>query len=849
MSLDTPTHTNTMPRWPGFSARSYPIADPLGRHASPVLAEPLRHLKPGESELAALVHVHASVAGCDDPFAAVRAALAAAIQATNAEIGSLWLYQADGTLMRACHSGLSPEYLDEFAQRPAWLEHQIALLAQGSVLVQVHGQPDAEGVRGLVAPPGIHSTLVVPMQTRGLRVGGLLIGHPDAAWAEKHSHDFLQALGDILASALDTSRMVADLRAGHELHAGLLQAAHDAIVMTNPRGVVTEINPAFERLVGRSREAIIGEPLLPLLDPQSQSAMRERFYELIEKGDPMIGESPAFRHADGSWIPVVINATRYTDSAGVVIGAVGVVHDDRARRRSEVLVREAHDRLSRVLGHLDVGVALLGLPELEIVEHNPAFERQFEGRQPIGARLRSLLPESAWREFESLVQRALIAPESHALADVEVRFTDKSPRWWGVTLAALPSPGRDRPSLAVLTISDITSRRDLEERYRHAQKMEAVGTLAGGIAHEFNNLLTAIIGNVTLSLLDLPEDHPLTPGLRDCEAAAQRAADLTRQMLGFGRRTALRQRGTDLRDTLSDSLPLVSRVLDPRITIERGDAPDLWPVFVDPAHIGQALMNLCMNARDAMPDGGRLRVRTYNAPAGTAPGCEGDHVVLEVADNGQGIAPDVLERIWEPFFTTRGPSHGPGLGLSVVHGIVEQHGGRIDCESAPGQGTTFRIYLPRHVEPSRRASAAPGQGEVVLIVDDEESVRALARSVLERLGYRVLQAADGVQALDLVREMGAAIQLVILDQTMPRLSGGETLRQMRTLAPGLPVIMTSGYEPGGGPQGGTDPQADGFLPKPYAPELMSRVVRNLLDSHARGTDTGAVGRSRRRPSA
>ena len=848
MPLDTPptSPTGAPPIWPGFSPRTLASEGSVAPH---VAVQPLEHLGPGQTEIASLGHVHAAVANSADPAAAVRNALAAVMEATHASVGSLWLHSHDGRLVRAGHSGLSEEYLEQFGKRADWESLQAIVLAEELVFTSADAPLGPDGRSVLVPPPGVGSAVVVPMRTRGMRVGGMLLGHPDAQWAFKHSRDFLAALGNILGSALDTARMVADLRASRELHAGLLQAAHDAIVMTNTHGVITEINPAFERLLGRGRDELIGQPLVAHLDPESQASMRQRFCDLIDKGVPMIGESPAFRHADGGWIPVVINATRYADSGGAVVGAVGVVHDDRLRRRSEQLVRDANERLTRVLGNVDVGVALLALPELDVIEHNEALTRLFGGPAPGGRRLSTLLPEGAWRELTGLADRALASEESRAFADIEVRFPEKQARWWSATLAVPPAPPGAAPTLAVLTINDITSRRDLEERYRHAQKMEAVGTLAGGIAHEFNNLLTAIIGNVTLSLLDLPEDHPLVPGLRDCEAAAQRAADLTRQMLGFGRRTALRTRAADLRETVADTLPLVARVLDPRVQIEREDAPDLWPALIDPAHVGQALMNLCVNARDAMPDGGRLRVRTYNAPAGSVPGRAGDHVVLEVSDTGQGISPELLERIWEPFFTTRGPSHGPGLGLSVVHGIVEQHGGHIDCESAPGQGTTFRIHLPRHVAEQRPSATAPGQGEVVLVVDDEESVRALARSVLERLGYRVLQAADGVQALDLVREMGAAIQLVILDQTMPRLSGSETLRQMRKIAPALPVVLTSGYEPGGGPQGGADPQADGFLPKPYAPETMSRVVRNLLDSRGRGTDTGAAGRERRRPSA
>ncbi|MBI5169707.1 MAG: PAS domain S-box protein [Candidatus Eisenbacteria bacterium] len=845
MSLDTPVRADTgVPLWPGFSPSTYPIEDPLGRNSSPVDASPIADFTPGRSEIAALSHVHSAVADSSDPVAAVRSALAAVVAATHAEAGSLWLFHSDGRLVRVGHHGLSPQYLDEFAGRPDWERVQMAILGQDDVVAHGEGIPPRSGVSEIQPPPGIHSTLVIPLRTRGMRVGSVLMGSSDRAWARKHSLDFLRALGNILGSALDTTRLVADLRSRQELHEGLLHATHDAIVLTDPSGVVTQGNVALERLLGRTRGELVGMSLFQLLDPASQAGMRERFRELIETNSPMIGESPAFRHADGTLVPVVINATRYMQSSGDVVGAVAVIHDDRERRAADLRVREAHERLVHLLQHLDVGVALVRLADLSVAEHNPALLRVLGRVDALGCRLEGLVPGAAFREIGRLLERALASRGAQSVSDIEVKRPDGAARYWNVTLAPIPTTGRDLPALAVLTVSDITSRRDLEERYRHAQKMEAVGTLAGGIAHEFNNLLTAIIGNVTLSLLDLPEDHPLAPGLRDCESAAQRAADLTRQMLGFGRRTPLRMRPTDLRETISDSLPLVSRVLDPRITIERTDAEDLWTTLADPAHVGQALMNLCVNARDAMPEGGQLRVATRNVPEGHLPGREGDFVLLEVTDTGQGMPPETVERIFEPFFTTRGPSHGPGLGLSVVHGIVEQHAGWIDCTSAPGAGTTFRIYLPRHREDERPVLAAAGQGEVVLVVDDEESVRALARSVLERLGYRVLQAADGLEALNLVRDLRGAVDIVILDQTMPRLSGLETLRELRRLAPELPVVLTSGYEPGGGPQGGDGELADGFLPKPYAPDALSRAVRNLLDSAARESDTRPADLSR-----
>ena len=382
----------------------------------------------------------------------------------------------------------------------------------------------------------------------------------------------------------------------------------------------------------------------------------------------------------------------------------------------------------------------------------------------------------------------------------------------------------------MLTISDVSERHELEDRYRHAQKMEAIGTLAGGFAHEFNNLLTAIMGNVSLSLLDLPPGHGVVPGLRDAEAASQRAADLTRQLLGFSRRSPMHAVPCDLGKAVRDGLALIDRTFDPRIVIDCEVAEDLWRVRADIAQVTQVLVNLAVNARDAMPQGGRLRLALRNVCAmPLKPRARMDVVLLEVSDTGDGMEPDVLARMYEPFFTTKGPDRGTGLGLSVVHGIVEQHGGWIECESRAGSGTTFRVFLPR-LDAVAGLRGPSGRGERVLVVDDEPALRGLARSVLERQGYRVEVAADGVEALERLRK-GLQVDLVLLDQTMPRLSGLQTLAVLRQEAPGLAVALTSGFEPGSGPETGPPGmQADAFLLKPYAPDSLGAFVREVLDS-------------------
>ncbi len=392
---------------------------------------------------------------------------------------------------------------------------------------------------------------------------------------------------------------------------------------------------------------------------------------------------------------------------------------------------------------------------------------------------------------------------------------------------------------------DVTEQRSLEAQLRQAQKMEAVGQLAGGVAHDFNNLLTAILGNLSLLSNGGGLDVPSRELLQAAEQAALRAANLTSQLLGFSRRTLLRPEPTSVNTTIDEVLSLLSRTIDPRIALEARKADGLWPVLADTGQLNQVLMNLCLNARDAMPDGGRLVFETENVVLGPEAvrlqlgARPGEFVCLRVRDSGAGIPPEVRGRIFEPFFTTTGPGKGTGLGLAMVFGIVQQHQGWIECDSEPGKGTCFTLYLPRHAEAygpvapggAPRADPAPARGtETILFVDDEPVLRHLGRTILERHGYRVLVANDGLQAVETFRAERDRVDLVVLDLTMPRLSGRDTFRQLRALDPAVRVLFASGYSSEQLSAGEQDEIA-GFVPKPYRPKELAGMVREALDRH------------------
>jgi signal transduction histidine kinase/CheY-like chemotaxis protein len=435
---------------------------------------------------------------------------------------------------------------------------------------------------------------------------------------------------------------------------------------------------------------------------------------------------------------------------------------------------------------------------------------------------------------------ARIAADESWIGEYELKRRD------GTTFPAsvVISPIHDQSGALVGKVGlsyDLTPRKELEEQLRQAQKMEAVGRLAGGVAHDFNNLLTAIRGNVEMALLELTPSSPIRAELDQVRQAAETASSMTQQLLTFSRRQAHAPRVVELNRLVDNNVRLLRRLLGSAIEIETKLAPDLWAVRVDAGQVDQLLMNLAVNARDAMPRGGVLRVTTHNHEISSDhdtghPGVlRGRYVALTVSDTGTGIDEAVRAKIFEPFFTTKELGQGTGLGLSTVYGIVQQSGGFIEVESEPGRGSTFRILLPQVDQadvtvPVEEAQPAPdGGGETVLLVDDQAPVRILANRLLQRLGYRVIEARDGVEALELASEFPGAIHLLLTDLTMPRMGGRDLARRLSEARPGTRVIFMSGYT-----DGGALPEAVGSLPaafiaKPFTLQLLASTVRKSLD--------------------
>jgi PAS domain S-box-containing protein len=387
----------------------------------------------------------------------------------------------------------------------------------------------------------------------------------------------------------------------------------------------------------------------------------------------------------------------------------------------------------------------------------------------------------------------------------------------------------------------LAKRRQVEAQLQHAMKMEAVGRLAGGVAHDFNNLLTGVLGNLSLALMDLDPQHPVRGYLDEASRAAENAAALVRQLLAFSRKQIVEPRVFDLNELLANTPRLLERLIGEDVELRVFPLPGPAHVKADPGQIEQVLVNLSVNARDAMPRGGRLTIET-SVVALDAEYCKrhlearpGPYVMLAASDNGVGISEEVRPRLFEPFFTTKPAGRGTGLGLATAYGIIKQAGGSIEVYSEVGHGTTFKIYLPQVDETAAAQAASLGEGELsrgsetVMIVEDDQIVRGVARAALERLGYRVLQASNGAEALRLADQTPGRIDLLMTDVVMPGMNGRELAERLQTLRPDLKVLFASGYTENVVVHHGVVEAGVHFLAKPYVPSGLARKVRQVLD--------------------
>ena len=530
------------------------------------------------------------------------------------------------------------------------------------------------------------------------------------------------------------------------------------------------------------------------------------------------------------------------DESGQPKHLLGISLDETERKR---LAEERDTLLARLqlqFGRMPLACVQFDA-DLRVTDWNPAAERIFGFPKDevlgMGPPYEKIVPKSFWPEVGPLLAR--IKAGDMAAHSVNQNLTKDGRtitcEWFNTPL--LDEGGRFTGLLCLA--QDLTARLLLEEQFRQAQKMEAFGQLAGGVAHDFNNLLTIINGYSDLLLGRLPPSDPSRMLVSEIHKAGERSAGLTRQLLAFSRQQVLAPRVLDLNVVVGDTASMLRRVIGEDVKLTTTTANGLWPVKADPGQIEQILLNLAVNARDAMPTGGKLTIETGNVvldetyAASHPDASAGAHVLLAVSDSGCGMSTAVLAKIFEPFFTTKGPGKGTGLGLATVYGIVKQSGGHIGVYSELGVGTTFKVYLPRAEHEaggpkSHPAIRMPPRGtETVLVVEDEEAVRTLTRQILQNAGYTVLEASSGVEALRVATGHPGTVHLLVTDVVMPGLGGQAAAERLAERHPGLRVLFVSGYTDDAVVRHGVLHDQVNFLQKPFTPAALAWKVREVLD--------------------
>jgi PAS domain S-box-containing protein len=531
-------------------------------------------------------------------------------------------------------------------------------------------------------------------------------------------------------------------------------------------------------------------------------------------------------------------------TAVIAVTALALAVGVSERRRIEQALEQSQQRFNYLTDNLNQGVWFARAQPPEILYVNPAFERIWG----ISAE-RFYENPTLWRDCIHPDDRGLITdaydsalanPTGHDLQrQYRIMRPDGQLRWIHARMVIHRTSTGAVDSLSGIT-EDVTDARDLEDQVRQGQKMEAVGRLAGGVAHDFNNVMTVILGYSAVLLQELSQNSSARYFLQEIQRAGERCAALTGQLLAFSRKQMLHPVPLDLHRVVRDLMPLLKSLIGEHITIVlRLDATPRW-VQVDAVQLEQVLLNLALNARDAMPHGGTLTLGTRQVSSeevwgtGKTAGKAHTYLRLRVYDTGTGIEPAAKSKIFEPFFTTKPVGHGTGLGLSTVYGIVHQSGGTIAVESGVGQGTTMTVFLPEVTPPSPATPSAcpevitPPGTEVVLLVEDESSVRLLTRHILHTHGYTVHEAEDGFHALDLMHRSALRIDLVVTDIVMPGMNGKELAGRLRSQFGAVKVLFMSGYSDST-PVTGDEPQGySAFLQKPFTPEDLIRKVREIL---------------------
>lgn len=646
-----------------------------------------------------------------------------------------------------------------------------------------------------------------------------------------------------------SSRAKEALRESEQKYRTLFEHSYDAILLTVPDGAILDANQAACKMFGRSLDEIkaVGRGgLVDTTDPRLHSALSERVRTGRAKGEITM------LRANGDKFPAEITSTVFVDASGLQKTSM-IIRDISERRRSHETLKERELRFKKLSAHVP-GMIYQFLKKADgtyCVPFTTEAIRDIFGCSPRDVRndispiARVVLPEDLDKLVDSIESSAeRMTPWQ---CEYRVQIPGRPVRW--MLGQSTPEKLPDGSIIWHGFNTDITERKRAEEEREKLQdqllqsrKMESIGRLAGGVAHDFNNMLAVIIGHAEMALDKLDSTQVVHSDLQAILKAAQRSANLTRQLLGFARKQTVSPRVLDINETMDGMLRMLQRLIGENIDLLWKPGPDLWPIKIDPTQIDQVLANLCVNARDAIAGVGKVTIETENIVIDETYCREcpelipGEYVRLSVSDSGCGMDEDVVNHLFEPFFTTKEVGKGTGLGLATIYGIIKQNSGFINVYSEPGQGTTFKMYFPRVAaacsegeRPDREGEELRGAG-TILLVEDEEPILVMAKTILEQYGYMVLAACSPAAALNIAGTHPGRIDLLITDVVMPGMSGKDLSEKLRDLKPGFKCIFMSGYTANAIVNQGILDEGIHFLQKPFSVKALAEKVRRVLDS-------------------
>lgn len=707
---------------------------------------------------------------------------------------------------------------------------------------------DAAGMSRLseAAEEGFHSVLVFPIRS-GEGVSGVMeFFSREVRRSDLELLEMLSNIGSQIGQFIDRKESERALRESETRKRAILKSALDCMITVDHEGRILEFNPAAERTFGYSREALLGQNMADrIIPPHLRGRHREAFSKYLETGEGAVLnqriETTGMR-ADGSEFPVELAITRVPLEGPPVFQ--GFLRDITERKRMEEALAAEKERLAVTLRSIGDGVIATDVKGRVIFINRTAEELSgWLQEDAIGRPLTEvfrIVHEKSRIHCENPVEKVLATGNVVALVNHTVLIA-KDGKERAIADSGAPIRNREGGIIGVvLVFRDVTEKQRMEEELLRASTLESVGLLAGGMAHDFNNIITAILGNLSLAMLSLDERSEAYERLAQAEKASMRARDLAQQLLTFAKGGAPVKKTASLVDLLRDAANFVVRGSNVRceFSIQEG----LWPVEIDEGQIGQVIHNLILNAQQAMPEGGTIKIGAENRTADGVKGLplqEGDHVHIAIQDFGIGIPKESLSKIFDPYFTTK--QKGSGLGLSTSYSIIKKHDGYMTVDSEPGRGSTFSIYLPAF--PNAPLSTGRerveidslvGQGRI-LVMDDEQIIRDVLRQMLRRLGYEATLAAEGSEAIELYRrakESGHPFDVVIMDLTVPGGMGGkEAIRKLREIDPEVRAIVSSGYS--------NDPLAGAFakygfsdfVAKPFKLEELGKVLQRVVSKN------------------